>query len=101
MKEILKSVARFVELSREFTIDGDEVYEGFSPLPAYGIYMTSSGSGSSDGGYRLVVNPPSPTKLEQYETALQEKYEKAKRYEEYLELQKNLSEYFKNLEKLK
>lgn len=101
MKEILKSVARFVELSKEFTTGSDEVYEGFKPHSS-GSFSISAGTSyivSSDSGYKLQVNP-TPTKLEQYEQSLQKKYEKAKRYEEYLELQKALTEYFNSIEKL-
>lgn len=100
MKEIEKSVARFVELSKEFTIDGDEVYEGFETKIGNSPYIIpTTGSGTVYIGVQLQYGNV-PSKVEQYEKALKEKVEKAKRFEEYLELQKTLTEYFNSVNKL-
>lgn len=101
MKEIIKSVSRFVELSREFTTNADEVYEGFEEVRP-GHFSISAGTSYISGQvqYSSISFTPLPSKLEQYEQHIQNKYEKAKRYEEYLELQKTLTEYFNSVDKL-
>lgn len=106
MKEILKSVARFVELSKEFTVSSDEVYEGFNGVNIYAnegyVTINSTGSlGVQNPTAKLhILSTPTLSKVELYGKSLQAKCEKAKRYEEYLELQKNLEEYFISINKL-
>ena len=90
MKEILKNVARFVELSKEFTISDSEAYEGFTSNT---INWCTSRWDSNNINTNLL-------KVELYEKFLQDKIGRAKRYEEYLELRKNLGEYFNSVDKL-
>lgn len=90
-------IKRFLELSKEFTVKSHEVYEGFQET--YGSLTLNS-----NGYYctRVIGEcpPEQPTKLEQFETAQLEKIAKVKRYEEYLQLQTDLLEYYTAKEKL-
>lgn len=95
MKEIQKSVARFVELSKEFTTKEKEVYEEFNPLLSYNI------TGLIASPYSLGMSDTKPkTKSEQYKDFLKEKADRVERYEEYLSLQNKLYEYFNAIDKL-
>lgn len=94
-------IQRFIELSKEFTVSSDKVYENF--YPAGNIISISSNNtvsfyGSASSQSESIKYP---TKLEQFTAAQEEKVAKAKRYEEYLELQSSLSNYYKAAEKLK
>lgn len=92
MKEILEKVARFVELSKEFTTDENQIYEGYQPN---GIVFTTNGVNFN---YNIVGN--TVPKVIQYEIYLEEKLNMTRRYEEYKNLQASLSEYFASVEKL-
>ncbi len=96
-----EKLRRFLELSVEFTIDSDEIYDGFVPeIQCTGHIIF----GNSNGPYTITATQsnttPQPTKLEQFETAQLEKIEKAKRYEEYLTLRTDLLNYYNAKEKL-
>lgn len=89
-------IKKFLELSKEFIVTSNEVYEGFSDITT-GITYTHSGYGILNG---ICHNGKQPTKLEQFEKAQLEKIAKVKRYEEYLQLQTDLLEYYTAKEKL-
>lgn len=93
-----EKIKRFVELSLEFTVSGKEIYKDFTNTHyGGGNFIFTGGSCGS-----ISLNPVStPTQLETLEKNLLEISEKAKRYEEYLELQILLSEYYKALNNLK
>ena len=94
-----QKIKRFVELSTEFTVDSDEIYEGFQEVK--NNYLTFSGQCSSTTSMYINDNlSKQTTKLEQFETKQLEKISKAKRYDEYLELQSSLLEYYVAKEKL-
>ena len=93
-KLIEKQVKRFVELSLEFTVSSDEVYEGFSPGHS-GLVFSGNGVCFSGTGYINVTS-----KLEQYKLKLEEDATRAERYEEFITLQGDLKNYFDSLEKL-
>lgn len=82
-------IKRFLELSKEFTVKSNEVYEGFQE---YCGDLTIN----TNGYFYASVNSESKQsiKLEQFETAQLEKIAKVKRYEEYLQLQTDLLEYY-------
>lgn len=91
-------IKRFIELSREFTVGSKEVYG--DSIPNMNILTIGNG-----GGYYTIdaqtQNIKVPTKLEQFAKEQQDKVEKAERYEEYLTLQTDLSNYYKAVTKLK
>ncbi len=98
--KINEKIKRFVLLSKEFTVSSEEIYEGFSPTFSGNLTFNSSCS-SSNIYYTSSVNTEIPkTKLEQYKENLEEKINIAERYEEFLELQIELSTYFDSMEKL-
>lgn len=91
-------IKRFIELSKEFTVKSDEVYSNFNPNAGFatinngGLYYTIDAQAQ---------NIKLPTRIEQFTKAQQDKVEKAERYEEYLTLQADLSNYYNALTKLK
>lgn len=90
-------IKRFIELSKEFTVKSDDVYGNFMPS-TYTLGVPNM------GGCYVVAQTQSikaPTILEQFTKAQQDKVEKAERYEEYLTLQTDLSDYYNALTKLK
>lgn len=91
-------IKRFIELSKEFTVKSSEAYGDFNPY--VGNITINGGCGTYYTINSEEQSKKQPTKLEQFEIAQKEKIEKAKRYEEYLELQSSLSEYYTVLEKL-
>lgn len=95
---ILKKMARFVELSKEFTIEESDVYEGFQIPLSYG-YLTASGTGTIN--FSNIPNPEYGTKQQEYKKFLNEKIETVKRWEEYKDLREKLNQYFENLNNLK
>lgn len=96
MEKLNTKVQRFLELSKEFTVDSNKVYDGFqqqfTSISMSGYYETCCDN-------RTEQEKP-PTKLEQFEIAQKEKIEKAKRFEEYLHLQTELSNYYTALNKI-
>jgi hypothetical protein len=97
MKKILEKVARFVELSKEFTKYEDEIYEGFQ-IPLSYEYLVSSNTGTIN--FSNIPNPEYGTKQQEYKKFLNEKIEAVDRWEEYKTLQADLSEYFNSVNKL-
>lgn len=98
MEKLNTKVQRFLELSKEFTAKSSEVY-GDSFYESNYITINSNGLYTSNIiSHGIPVE--APTKLEQFEIAQKEKIEKAKRYEEYLELQTELSNYYTALNKI-
>lgn len=97
MEKLNEKLQRYLELSREFTVSSDKVYDGFQTN-----YSTFYSSGSVIHGISVMYDPKekTPTKLEQFEIAQKEKIEKAKRFEEYLQLQTDLSNYYTALNKI-
>lgn len=102
-------IKRFIELSKEFTKDSGEVYEGFKEVSNGWIMGTCiTGTNTSNVVGLSSVNyignhtnsQITESKAEQFEKSQLEKINKVKRYEEYLELQTSLSEYYNALEKL-
>lgn len=97
-------IKRFIELSKEFTKTAEEVYEGFEAFSIGYMHISGtnsfsiSGTGdiSNNGSYSQITE----SKAEQFEKSQLEKINKVKRYEEYLELQTSLSEYYNALNKL-
>lgn len=99
-----RKIKRFIELSKEFTVTSEEVYEGFESIPSY-FNISYSGSqtiniGGDFSNATGYSNTNQLSKLEQYENLQLKKVNKVKRYEEYLELQTLLSEYYDSLNKL-
>lgn len=91
-----EKIKRFVELSVEFTISSDVIYPtGYNN----NTFSISAGSGCIVTGLQSTFTKE-PTRLERFEKFSADKVEKAKRYEEYLELQKDLAEYYKIVDKL-
>jgi hypothetical protein len=91
-------IKRFIELSKEFTVKSNDVYGDFN----HNAVFTFTGSGGSyywTGAQAQNIQPP--TKLEQFTKEQQDKVEKAKRFEEYITLQRDLSDYYNALIKLK
>lgn len=91
-------IRRFLELSKEFTVKSNEVYEGFQET--YGNLTINGGICYSSSGYTVSSDQNTPSKLERFTKSQQEKIEKAERYEEYLKLQSDLLEYYTAKEKL-
>lgn len=91
-------IKRFIELSKEFTINSNKVYEGFENNVANGFTMSGWTTASLTNCSGNISKQP--TKLEQFEKAQLEKIAKAKRYEEYLQLQTDLLEFYTAKEKL-
>ncbi len=99
MEKLNEKLQRFLELSKEFTVGSREVYGDFNQ----NIGFTSIGSGFNGTLYMAEAAQTikkEPTKLEQFEIAQKEKIEKAKRFEEYRELQTDLSNYYSALNKI-
>lgn len=92
-------IRRFLKLSVEFTVESDEVYEGF--IENIGNNILTYGSCHINSALTYQIDScKTPTKLEQFTNSHQEKIKKAERYEEYLKLQKDLLEYYTAKEKL-
>ena len=94
-----QKIKRFIELSKEFTLDSDEIYEGFQEMRNNCLTFTGASS-VTFASYNNDNLTKYPTKVEQFETEQLEKIAKVKRYEEYLELQSSLLEYYTAKEKL-
>lgn len=103
MKELNKKMARFVELSKEFTTEESDIYEGFE-IPTYyhNFTVTASSNGTNYIQNNITTSPAANagTKEEQYRKYLDGKIKEVERYNEYKKLQVDLSEYFKSEEKL-
>ena len=91
-------IKRFIELSKEFTVDSREIYgeSMFSTASSHDMWAGVTISLPTPGDHK-----PPLTKLEQFTKAQQDKAEKAERYEEYLALQTDLLDYYNALTKLK
>lgn len=90
-------IKRFIELSREFTVNRQEIYGEDNTW--YGT--TSCGV---SGTIRLAYDSDQPTltsELEKFIRNQDKKVKKAERFEEYLTLQTDLSNYYNALTKLK
>lgn len=91
-----EKIKRFVELSKEFTINAEKIFEyqsqnGDVKYSAFGA-LSISGCVSNQ-----VV---SKTRLEVLKENTEKAVSRAERFEEYLKLQVDLSEYYNALEKL-
>lgn len=86
-------IKRFIELSKEFTIDSREIYGKNNDSICF--------IDSSSFGVRQENNFVEPTRLDIFIKAEHKKIAKAGRYEEYLKLQTDLSNYYNALTKLK
>lgn len=84
-------ILRFLELSQEFTIDSKQIFDNDSTN--YGFVTISTMSGSTQQVPK--------TRLEYLTEKLQGEISRAKRFEEYLELRKDLLKYYQALNKLK
>lgn len=97
-------IKRFIELSKEFTKDAKEVYEGFEVLSAGYLNIQGTNNlhicGTGYVSYTASYSSVTESKAERFEKEQLEKINKVKRYEEYLELQTSLSEYYNALNKL-
>jgi hypothetical protein len=86
-------IKRFIELSKEFTIESKEIY-GKNDSSIYTAGWTSCATGQEQHFIK-------PTRLEVFTEEQNKKIAKAERYEEYLTLQTDLSNYYNALIKLK
>jgi hypothetical protein len=87
-----EKIKRFIELSKEFTVKSNNIYgDSIATYP-------STSSVYVDFTHESQLQP---TKLEQFTKAQRDKVEKAERYEEYLTLQTDLSNFYNALTKLK
>lgn len=84
-----EKVKRFIELSKEFTIDSSQIFE-FIPQNFTLSYATNCCSNQVSR----------KTRLELLKENLEREASRAERFEEYLKLQADLSEYYNALEKL-
>ena len=88
-------VLRFLELSKEFTIDSEEIFE----------YQPQNNFSIGGHGYITINNQSeqlnSKTRLELLKEKSEKEVSKAERFEEYLELQKDLLEYYQALNKVR
>lgn len=91
-------IKRFIELSKEFTVDSREIYGEslFSTISSHDMWTGVTVALPTHGDHK-----PPLTRLEQFAKAQQDKIEKVERYEEYITLQKDLSNYYNALTKLK
>lgn len=95
-------IKRFIELSKEFTVDGKEIYKDLTNTHYGGVTNTNSCFiGSSTISYSSSPTSVNKTQLETFEENVFKMVEKARRYEEYLILQTDLLNYYKALTKLK
>jgi hypothetical protein len=97
-----EKIKRFITLSKEFTIDSEDIYKGFqkvsyNPAVYHGRNTINFGTCTESIFVNSLITE---SKLDQFEFAQLEKINKAKRFEEYLKLQVDLSEYYNALEKL-
>lgn len=92
-------IKRFIELSKEFIVNGKEIYKNLSGNPYEGNISINTNS-SAMGGC-CSTQTVSKTQLETFEENATKMVEKAKRFEEYLTLQTDLSNYYNALTKLK
>ncbi len=90
MKE---KIRRFIELSFEFTISSDNIYTEPNVN-----YITGFNSATEIRFTAGTVEMP--TRLEAFKKALEYKAKKAERFEEYLQLQQDLSNYYNALKKV-
>lgn len=94
---VQEKVKRFVELSVEFSVKEDEVYRD--------VDVRNKTISFHHGHYHAIdmvaygTEPP-VTKIEIFESELKSRMEKARRFEEYISLQKDLGAYFESLSKL-
>lgn len=98
MKKILEKVARFVELSKEFSIKESDMYEGFEVPINYTYSLMASGNAKTS--VSSLNSPETQGKQEAYYNFLNDKMELVKRWEEYKSLQEDLNNYFKSVDKL-
>ena len=91
-----EKVKRFVELSKEFTINAEEIFE-YQPQNVNISYSTFGTFSTTTCTSSQVV---SKTRLEVLKENAEKEISKAERFEEYLKLQADLLEYYKELEKL-
>lgn len=88
-------ILRFLELSKEFTIDSKEIFE----------YQQQNDFGIGGHGYITITSQSkqlnSKTRLELLKEKTEKEVSRAERFEEYLQLQTDLLEYYQALNKLK
>ena len=94
-QSVQEKVKRFVELSREFTVEEKEVFGDVKVTNS--LFMGYMHNSISINHYDLQIQP---SRLEVFEKQLNEKAEKARRFEEYITLQNDLGAYFRSLDKL-
>ena len=83
---------RFLELSSEFCKEPED-YNGFSNVATGTTWISGiSYSGTVLSTYNY-INTVLPSKLEQFKSQKQSEIEKAERWEEFLELKKDLKQY--------
>lgn len=95
-KEIQNKVQRFVELSKQFS---KSEYDLFPQNNGMHQFSTIS-SGTCYGTINVNSNQNELTRTEKLQQELTAKIQKSKDYDEYLGLQKDLSEYFSAVNKL-
>lgn len=95
-----EKLQKFVELRKEFTVESSKVYESFNTNSIFTGSTTIVSGGCFTSINSLSQTTKEPSKLKQLAIAQKERVEKARRYEEYLELQTSLSNYFPALNRL-
>ena len=112
MDKIEEKMARFVELSKKFTIPEEGVKEIcdlkdiMEPEETSGITLPSPGrfSSSTSDGYLTINDTSEEVKIksdrERLEDGVTRRWNVWEEYKEYLQLQKDLSEYFEAKKKL-
>jgi hypothetical protein len=88
-------ILRFLELSKEFTIDSEEI---FTYQPQNNFIISGHGYGTINSQSEQLN---SKTRLELLKEKSEKEVSKAERFEEYLQLQTDLLEYYQALNKLK
>ncbi len=91
-----EKIKRFVELSKEFTIEIEEIFE-YQPQ---NITMNYSNFGTLSVNCCTQNQVVSKTRLEVLKENAEKEISRAERFEEYLKLQADLSDYYNALEKL-
>lgn len=91
-----EKIKRFITLSKEFTIEVGEIFEY---QPQYGT-LTFNSSGTLSTSCCTSNQVASKTRLEVLKENAEKEVSRAERFEEYLKLQADLSEYYNALEKL-
>lgn len=91
-----EKIKRFVELSKEFTINVEEIFEYQSQYATVNYSISGTLSTNCCTSNQAVTK----TRLEILKENANKEVKRAERFEEYLKLQADLLEYYNALEKL-